>query len=271
MDEYIIPKESISISPRTVSLALTNKCNLSCPYCYAPKNNHELSSGFVKDIAVTLDKLGTLELTFGGGEPLIYPGLTDLIQWIWNNTTLGINITSNGHLLTNSLANQLAGNLSSFRFSVDGIEPKYSKIKKRRLSFLIEKIKLLQGLIPYGMNIIVNPGSVQDTEDTIKFCIDYGSNDILLIPEHQQGKYFLTESDWMLMRDIMNKYQKEIQINLTYNASNYVNIDYLDTDKNDEFMFAHISADQKLKRASYSLDGIYIQDPENIAYYFSIM
>ena len=37
LDELIPPPETWSKSPRQVSIALTNRCDLTCPHCYAPK------------------------------------------------------------------------------------------------------------------------------------------------------------------------------------------------------------------------------------------
>jgi len=37
LDETIPPSSSWSASPRQVSIALTNACDLVCPHCYAPK------------------------------------------------------------------------------------------------------------------------------------------------------------------------------------------------------------------------------------------
>ena len=40
LDEIEIPPESWASAPRHVSIALTNACDLACPYCYAPKAPH---------------------------------------------------------------------------------------------------------------------------------------------------------------------------------------------------------------------------------------
>ena len=37
IDEVETKESAWSLAPRHVSIALTNACELSCPYCYAPK------------------------------------------------------------------------------------------------------------------------------------------------------------------------------------------------------------------------------------------
>jgi MoaA/NifB/PqqE/SkfB family radical SAM enzyme len=271
MDEYEFPKELISLSPRTVSIALTNRCNLDCYYCYAPKNNNTLPIQFIKDVAVKLDELGTLELTFGGGEPFIYPEIIDLIQWLWQNTKLGINITTNGLLLNSDIINTIKDKVSSLRFSIDGLEPKYSAVKRHVLSELIKKINLLKGFIPFGINIITNPNSIIDVEKVIELSIELGAIDVLLIPEHKNGKFLLQDGDWLQLENIVTKYQKRIQVNITYDASSFINTNYLETEVKKEFLFAHISADQKIKLRSYDIGGVYVDNPLNIDEYLQFL
>lgn len=48
-DEITFPIKDIDLTPRIVSLAITNKCNFSCPYCYNLNSFHELDLTFLKD------------------------------------------------------------------------------------------------------------------------------------------------------------------------------------------------------------------------------
>lgn len=267
MDEYDFPKEIISIAPRTLSIALTNRCNLNCHYCYAPKLDKTLPIDFVKDIATKFDELGTLELTFGGGEPFMYPKITDLIQWLWTNTKLGINITTNGHLIDSDIIESIKGNISSLRFSIDGLDPKYKAVKRKSLDSLIKIIHKVKGIIPFGINIIINENSTHDVVEVIELAIELGAIDVLLIPEHKNGKFLLDNDDWKKVENIIFKYQDKIQINVTYDASTFIKSKYLETEVNKEFLFAHISADKKMKLHSYETDGVFIEDKFEIEKY----
>lgn len=271
MDEYEFPNELISIAPRTLSIALTNMCNIDCHYCYATKNRDILPIQYVKDIAVKLDELGTLELTFGGGEPFIYPEIVDLIQWLWENTKLGLNITTNGLLLNSDIINSIKGNVSSLRFSIDGLEPKYSIVKRHKLVELINNIHQLDGGIPFGINIIVNPSSIIDVENVIELSMELGAIDVLLIPEHKNGIFLLQQNDWAELGDTVKKYEDKIQVNVTSDASVFIESTYLETEVKKEFLFAHISADKRMKLHSFDAEGIYIDGPASIEKYFQII
>ena len=75
-DEVSVPSDLLHVAPRFVSIALTNRCDLKCDFCYAPKNRHELSFEQLKLWLTELDRNGCLGVGFGGGEPTLHPRLS---------------------------------------------------------------------------------------------------------------------------------------------------------------------------------------------------
>src|SRR5918999_895213 len=86
--------------PELISIELTNRCAKACWFCY----NHSLPEGetrwtvdevvgFVRDCAAN----GVKAVSFGGGEPLQYPGLFDVLEHL--DGTLFRSLTTNGLLL----------------------------------------------------------------------------------------------------------------------------------------------------------------------------
>ncbi|MBO0698383.1 MAG: radical SAM protein [Zavarzinella sp.] len=83
-----------------ISIELTNRCAKACWFCY----NHSLPEGdtrwtvdqvvgFVRDCAAN----GVKAVSFGGGEPLQYPGLFEILERL--DGTLFRSLTTNGLLL----------------------------------------------------------------------------------------------------------------------------------------------------------------------------
>jgi sulfatase maturation enzyme AslB (radical SAM superfamily) len=72
LDEISVPQALWATSPRYVSVALTNACDLACPYCYAPKDSAALDVERVVGWLSELDVNGCLGVGFGGGEPTLY-------------------------------------------------------------------------------------------------------------------------------------------------------------------------------------------------------
>ncbi len=73
LDEIRVPASLHSRAPRQVSIALTNRCDLACAHCYAPKSRDELRFDVVTQWLIELDSHGALGVGFGGGEPTLYP------------------------------------------------------------------------------------------------------------------------------------------------------------------------------------------------------
>src|SRR5262249_42831915 len=77
-DELQVPPSLWAHAPAQVSVALTNRCDLNCPHCYAPKNHASLAAERVFQWLCDLDKNGCLGVGFGGGEPTLHPNFADL-------------------------------------------------------------------------------------------------------------------------------------------------------------------------------------------------
>jgi MoaA/NifB/PqqE/SkfB family radical SAM enzyme len=65
----------------SIGLKLTAACNGNCPFCCEPKRNQKVYplGNFIK-ITKNLYRWGTKRLCLTGGEPLLYPSLTELLQ-----------------------------------------------------------------------------------------------------------------------------------------------------------------------------------------------
>ena len=71
-------------------LLLTYSCNLSCSYCYEPKQQkHRMTFESAKryiceQVAMSKDKYYSFEIQFMGGEPLMeFPLIQQIAYWIW--------------------------------------------------------------------------------------------------------------------------------------------------------------------------------------------
>lgn len=125
VDEIRPPSHLWAAAPRHVSVALTNACDLACSHCYAPKNPAMLTFGRLTSWLADLDANGCIGVGFGGGEPTLYPRLTELCSYAARKTNLAVTMTTHAHRLSDQLLNELAGNLHFVRVSMDGVGPTY--------------------------------------------------------------------------------------------------------------------------------------------------
>lgn len=90
------------IPPLHVQLIPTNKCNLKCSFCSCERDDRsgEMDAEEMARLIYNLKKIKTEGITItGGGEPLLYPHIQDLINRMWFHE-IKIGLVTNGLLLS---------------------------------------------------------------------------------------------------------------------------------------------------------------------------
>lgn len=94
----------------SLELELSRYCNLRCVYCYASSGMalaEELSLEEIYNVIDQAIELGTKKIiVIGGGEPLIYPNIFDVLEYI-REKKLTVDLFTNGQTLTDSVATRL--------------------------------------------------------------------------------------------------------------------------------------------------------------------
>ncbi len=107
-------------APKTVDFNVNGICNLNCHWCWGPdhKAKEELTNDQWKEIAGKLHALGTQNITFTGGEPLMKEGLADLLKYVQG---LGVRTTlSTNGLLLRRLGTQVLPYVNDIGLPLDG-------------------------------------------------------------------------------------------------------------------------------------------------------
>ncbi|MDY7229775.1 radical SAM protein [Hyalangium rubrum] len=106
-------------APRLVLFGITNACNLACTFC---SRDREARSEWTVDSAFEvlegLSRAGTLEVAFGGGEPLAFRGFDELVRRLATETPLAVHFTTNGTLLSEERLARLSPYLGEVRVSL---------------------------------------------------------------------------------------------------------------------------------------------------------
>ena len=257
LNECVPPREYWSLSPRQVSIALTNACNLSCPHCYAPKNRAVLEKELVKKWILELDKAGCFGIGFGGGEPTLYPHLVEICQFSSSQTELAVTMTTHGLNLTESMIDSLRGNVDYIRVSMDGVGQTYEEIRKNPFENFISKIQLLSGRIPFGINYVVNKKTVADLNVAVSLIEDLGASELLLLPEEAVGRgHKIDNQSLNNLKNWISGYKGTLQ--LTVSASYERQLCAVNPLKKEapELAYAHIDACGNLKKSSFDAFGI---------------
>lgn len=165
----VVTGSSVRLAPRVLQVGLLTPCNLSCHFCYrdtgAPSR---LTIPFLLDLLSRASDWGVMEVAFGGGEPLLFRGFAQLLRELHASTSLGINVTTNGTLLTPAVLDELGDSWQELRLSA------YADNAYRRT------LRLLTGR-NVGVNWLVTPENVGLIEPYVLDFIRLGARNVLLL------------------------------------------------------------------------------------------
>jgi len=108
-------------------LAITYRCQAHCPHCFAQVEGFgigpEMSTEELRAVMDQLKALGTLNVFFTGGEPLLRGDIFDLVAHA-HDTGLLTRLSTNGYLLTRACAAELKrAGLNQCGISIDDADP----------------------------------------------------------------------------------------------------------------------------------------------------
>lgn len=131
---------------KKIYLELTDRCNLSCAFCYRKswdKAFKDMPQSIYQKFLKDLKEIDGIErIVLGGiGEPTCFNGFQQVLEDLKDYK---LHITTNGTLLTDSLVEAIVDNVSFITVSVDGVEDYFKAIRGIPLDGVIDGIKRLQ-------------------------------------------------------------------------------------------------------------------------------
>lgn len=257
MDEILVPASLHSPAPRQVSIALTNRCDLACVHCYAPKSRDELRFDAITRWLAELDANGTLGIGFGGGEPTLYPEFVKLCQHTAHETRLSVSFTTHGHHINSELAQRLRGNVNFIRVSMDGVGATYESIRRRPFSELLTRLEYIRHISRFGINVVVNERTLTDLDDVARAAADAGACELLLLPQMTTRRVkAISSSTIQGLRRWVDAYRGRLKLCINEaSAEGFPTCDPL-VEERGLLAYAHIDAMGVLKPTSYAQAGV---------------
>src|SRR6185312_3876798 len=159
---------------RDLRLSVIDRCNFRCPYCMPReryhdqyrflKSNERLSFEELVRLTRIFVALGVVKLRITGGEPLVRPGLSDLIGDLTGLAGVeDVALTTNGVLLAQQAAPLRAAGLKRVTVSLDSLDPAVFAAMAGGFGRLEEVLQGIEsarhaGLSPIKINTVVQRG-----------------------------------------------------------------------------------------------------------------
>lgn len=186
--------------PEVVRLDATWRCNLNCKHCQTgmfrgTDHPEDLTDAQWSALFEELASLGTRQINFLGGEPLLRKTLLDHIAHL---TRLGIqsDVTTNGILVREANARALMqDNGATVTVSLDGAGPDTHDLVRGRTTYqrAIQAIELLTrardeaGRGRVGISVVFNRNNLHEAERFIDLAAELRVNHLILAAVHKVG------------------------------------------------------------------------------------
>lgn len=194
MEEVQRVKAGERIAPIYVRIKPTNRCNQNCYYCHY-KNPYleldqyhpgdEIKREKMLEIIRDFKDIGVKAVTFsGGGEPLLYPFIEEVMEAVLN-AGIDLSIITNGSLLTDRKA-ELLSKAKWVRISQEsGCNKTYSEIRgvhESAFGKLCENIesfaKIKSADCELGVNFVIGPQNYREVYQAGKLMQKLGADHI---------------------------------------------------------------------------------------------
>ncbi len=218
-------------APRTVGIAVTGRCNLSCGYCFYANEMNLLPDLPDRDWLSFIDQLGSMgvmRVLFTGGEPLLRPGFVDLVDRAVENR-LRYSILSNGTLLTEEMAGRLAEGrrrtrMDYLQISIDGhCAEVHERSRPGGFEAAVAGLERARAAgLPVAVRATIGRHNVDHLGDLARFLLEdlgldsFGTNEAFGMGSGcgPSGGVLTPEESWRAMddfRELMARYPGRIQ------------------------------------------------------------
>jgi len=185
---------------KSIDLFVTEQCNMNCDYCFHPKTEAVLTVDQGKKILDRMKELSpaALQITFFGGEPLLYPhAVIELAQYareLWppdkeGRHTSTLSISTNGMFFDESVFKKFAELGMAVQVSCDGDEITHTEYRHGDYKRIIENIKKILAIKPdVSVRMTFTPKTVGRLAINVQYLHELGITKIM--------HHAVMEEDW---------------------------------------------------------------------------
>jgi MoaA/NifB/PqqE/SkfB family radical SAM enzyme len=148
-----VPRVLFSNAPLDAQLIVTRRCNLSCGYCSEYDNVSEpVPFDVLKERIDALHRLGSINITLLGGEPLIHPDIAEIVRCAGRKSN--VSIVTNGFLLRNGIIESLnEAGLNNLTVSIDTLQADPTRYIQKSFRSLKTRLERLRNLAKFDVHV----------------------------------------------------------------------------------------------------------------------
>ncbi|WP_435009217.1 radical SAM protein [Tundrisphaera lichenicola] len=154
--------------PIHVQIEVTWKCNWRCVHCYQDDHSLQvLNLERLRDLARELAEMGTMHVIVTGGEPLVRSDIFPILE-SFRAQGLGLTLYTNGHKVTDEVADRLAGLISTAEISVLAGDEAVHDLLARVPGAFRRTIRAIEELSRRGVDVLVKTPLLRPGYSTLK-------------------------------------------------------------------------------------------------------
>lgn len=162
---------------KTLYIVTTNRCTLSCSYCFYNTGLSEKSLSDIKTEKI-LEKIKSLSeyfdnVIFTGGEPLLIKDIF-LLASEFKKNKVNTSIITNGTLLTHDICNKIASAFDKVSVSLDSLDQKINDLTRGKFSIVRNGLDTLLSVRPENLKIeiiqTITSINYESIDEMVKFC-----------------------------------------------------------------------------------------------------
>jgi len=157
--------------PAVAYLLLTSKCNMKCRYCFLECNKDQRELDLKEWLAIinVLTDRGCKSICLMGGEPLLFPGVEELVDRIKERRAI-CDITTNGLLVEQNL--KILKKCDTVMLSLDGMKRSHEANRQNWQRVFEALVLLKKNKIPVRINAVMTKQTI--APDNIDWLLEKG-------------------------------------------------------------------------------------------------
>lgn len=203
-----------------VCWVLTTRCNENCKYCYRFLNIQDVEYEKNEAVLRKLIKDGVKEITWTGGEALLYKGFTNLLKIAKENNIKSKLITNGTLMANNNDIREICEYLDSLTLSLDSVDDNVNITLGRGKQHFSNIKTILEFLkdkkLKVTINTVVSKVNIEHLKELGEFISNYNVNAWRIFKftplretaKRNKNDFEITDDEFNSKRDLLNSFTK---------------------------------------------------------------